>query len=233
MIVRNWMQKDPVTVNSDTAITEAQRLIAEHDLRILPVVDDGRLRGVLTRKNLNHAANCAASCGNIHEVNFFANRLKVKDLMNRMVKTVDINDTVEFCMLKGQREKISTFPVMENGKLVGVVSEVEIFQSLLQILGADEHWHGVTLEPTMLEPGALSRVAAVSSSAGAINHAVFTMRMMDSPAKKIILRFEAEDIESIVDALKQAGYKPLEVISDVQACRISEENDRLTCPDPV
>jgi acetoin utilization protein AcuB len=190
---------------------------------------------VLTRKNLNEATNCVASSQNIHEINFFVNRLKVKDIMNRMVKTVDINDTVEFCMLKGQKEKVSTFPVLENGHLVGLVSEVEIFQSLLQILGADEHWHGVTLEPGMIEPGALSKVAAVSAAAGAKNHAVFTMRMKDSPHKKIILRFEAEDLDKVVAALKEAGYKPVEVLMDVQTCRDNGNNNhgRITCPDPT
>lgn len=230
MIVKNWMQKDPVTVTSDTPVVDAQMLISQKDLRILPVVDDGFLRGVLTRKNVNEAANCVARTQNIHEVDYFLARLKVKDLMNRMVKTVEAGDTVEYCMLKGQKEGVSTFPVMEDGKLVGLISEVEIFQALTQILGADEHWHGVTLEPKKMEVGALSRVAAVAAEAGALNQAVFTMRMMDSPQKKIILRFEADDLDGVVRALDREGYSPLEVISDVQTCRFSEDNGRVICP---
>lgn len=230
MIIRNWMQTEPVTVTSDTLVVDAQRLVSDHDLRILPVVDEGRLRGVLTRKNLNEAANCVARTQNIHEVNYFVNRLKVKDLMNRMVKTVNDDDTVEYCMLKGQRESVSTFPVLREGSLVGLVSEVEIFNSLLQILGAEEKWHGVSIGPVEVPSGTLSRVAALVEDSGATLHAVFTMRIKNSTKKKIILRFESENLAQVVDVLRQTGYGPFEVISEVQACRMEANNHEVTCP---
>ena len=116
MIVSNRRKPDPVTVASDTSMIEAQRLISEHNLRILPLVDEGRLRGVLTRKNVNEAANCVAGTQNIHEVNYFVDRLKVKDLMNRMLKAVEDNITVEQLTLKGNRESVGAFPVMKDGR---------------------------------------------------------------------------------------------------------------------
>ncbi|MEW6267237.1 MAG: CBS domain-containing protein [Thermodesulfobacteriota bacterium] len=232
MIVRNWMQKNPITVTGDTPVVEAQHLVSEHDLRILPVMEGGRLRGVLTRKNLNEAANCVARTQNIHEVNYFVNRLKVKDLMNRMVKTVDINDTVEYCMLKGRRESVSTFPVLENGVLVGLVSEVEIFESLLHILGAEERWEGITLEPMEVKHGTLGRIAQTAEAAGATIHGLLTMRLKDSTLKKVILRFETADLDQVVKSLETAGYKVFEVISDVQACRLEAGNHGVKCPAP-
>ena len=50
MLVRNWMRRDFVAVTSDTLISQANRILAEKELRALPVVDDGRLRGLITRK---------------------------------------------------------------------------------------------------------------------------------------------------------------------------------------
>ena len=229
MIVRNWMQRDPISVHSDTLVSEAQGIISEKELRILPVVDDGVLRGVLTRKNLNESANCVTRTQSIHEVDYFVNHLLVKDVMNRMVKFVDVNDTVEYCMLKGHREGISTFPVMDGDKLVGIVSEVEIFRALLQILGAEEKWQGLTLEPMEMEKGILRKVATLSAENGARNHAIFTMRMPDSPKKKIIIRFETDDLDRVVKAFKEAGYTLLEVISEVQACRLNHDN-HINCP---
>ncbi|MEW5724860.1 MAG: CBS domain-containing protein [Thermodesulfobacteriota bacterium] len=219
MIVSNWMQPDPITIASDTSVVEAQRLVSENDLRILCVVDEGRLRGVLTRKNLNEAAQCVARTQNIHEVEYFVNRLKVKDLMNRMVKTVDAKDTVERVMLRGRRESVSTFPVMKEGKLVGLVSELEIFNSMIEVLGAEEHLQGLSLEPVEIEPGLLGRIAALSEGAGARLEALFTTRVEGTTKKKIILRFETDDLDRVKASLERAGYKVFEAEADTGAAK--------------
>ena len=52
MIVRNWMQANPKTIPSDMLVSEAKRLLSENNLHALPVVDDGKLRGLVTRANL-------------------------------------------------------------------------------------------------------------------------------------------------------------------------------------
>ncbi len=232
MIVSNWMKPDPVTVSSDTSVVEAQRLISEHNLRILPVVDEGRLRGVLTRKNVNEAANCVARTQNIYEVNYFVDRLKVKDLMNRMLKTVEDNVTVEQVMLRGNRESVSTFPVMKEDRVVGLVSEVEIFEAMIEILGAEENLHGVTLEPVEIDAGLFSRIATVAEEAGARMEAMFTIRVADTTKKKVVLRFDAEDLNKVIDSLKTAGFKTTEIESNIAACVLNNNNGKVVCPDP-
>ena len=52
MLVRNWMQAHPVTIAGDVLVSEAKRLMSEHRLHALPVVEGGRLRGLVTRANL-------------------------------------------------------------------------------------------------------------------------------------------------------------------------------------
>ena len=217
MIVRNWMRREVHTVTSDTPVVEAQRIVSDKDLRILCVVDEGRLRGVLTRKNLNEAAQCVARTQNIHEVEYFVDRLKVKDLMNRMVKTVDANDTVERVMLRGRMEEVSTFPVVEKGQLVGLVSEMEIFNSMLEVLGVAEHLQGLSLEPVEIESGLLGRVAMLVEGAGGRLEALFTMRVPGSSKKKIVIRFESDDSDKVCHELEQAGYKVFERQLDTAA----------------
>jgi acetoin utilization protein AcuB len=211
------MRREVHTVTSDTPVVEAQRIVSDKDLRILCVVDEGRLRGVLTRKNLNEAAQCVARTQNIHEVEYFVDRLKVKDLMNRMVKTVEAADTVERVMLRGRMEEVSTFPVVENGQLVGLVSEMEIFNSMLEVLGVAEHLQGLSLEPVELDPGLLGRVAMLVEGAGGRLEALFTMRVPGSSLKKIVIRFESEDSDKVCHSLEQAGYKVFERQLDTAA----------------
>ena len=119
MIVRNWMQSNPVVIGSDTLLSEAKRLLTENNLHGLPVVDDGRLRGLITRANCLRAASCVLRTQNNDEFNFYSTRIKVKDMMVRNPATVDANDTMEHALRRGQELGIGQFPVMEQGQVVG------------------------------------------------------------------------------------------------------------------
>ncbi|MBU0516160.1 MAG: CBS domain-containing protein [Proteobacteria bacterium] len=223
MIISNWMEPDPITVAGDTPVTEAQRLIQDKRLRYLCVVDDGRLRGVLTRKGMAEAAAQVARTQNIHEVDYFVNHLKVKDVMRRMPETVSQNDTVEYSMIYGRQKQVSFFPVMDGKHLVGVITEYEISRALAQILGTEESWRGITLAPMKIEAGTLGRIAAAAEKAGGCLMGVFTLSIEGGDEKKVILRFTAEDLQAVVDALKGAGYDIFEVTSDITACEMDQE----------
>lgn len=221
MILRNWMERNPVTVTGDTLVAEAITLMVEKNVRALPVVDDGVLRGMVTRKDLQGCATAVARAQNEFETDYFLNRLKIKDIMIRMPNTVQAGDTVEYCMLKGQEELIRNYPVMEDGRLVGLVSSLELFTALSRILGAGEIWSGVTLMPMPIANGTIGRVVGVVESTGAVLQGVFTMALPDSKEKRIILRFEQQEVEKVKAALKKAGYGIFETTSAVQACSSS------------
>ena len=218
MILRNWMEKDPVTTTSDTLVSEALQLLLDNNLRALPVVAQGRLRGLVTRKDIQGCAAAVARAQDKYETEYFLQRLKIKDIMIRMPKTVEADDTVESCMLRGQQELIRNYPVMDQGRLVGLVSSYELFEALSQVLGADEVWCGITLEPMAIESGTLGRVARVVEKAGAILYGIFTMRLPDTSHKRVILRFEAPDMDAVARALEEAGFAVMEKTRQVQTC---------------
>ncbi|MCB2189185.1 MAG: CBS domain-containing protein [Deltaproteobacteria bacterium] len=219
MILRNWMEKDPVTVSSETLVAEAITLVVEKNRRALPVVDDGVLRGLVTRKDMQGCATAVARAQNEHENEYFLNRLKIKDIMIRMPHTVQAGDSVEYCMLKGQEELIRNFPVMESGKLVGLVSSLELFSALSSILGAEEIWCGITLEPILIESGTVAKVSRVVEDTGAVIMGVFTMRLPNRPEKRVIVRFNGGvEVDMVAKALDDAGYKVFEKSSAVQSC---------------
>lgn len=218
MILRNWMEKNPVTTTSDTLVSEAIQLLVDNNLRVLPVVDGEALRGLVTRKELQGCATSVARAQDKHETDYFLNRLKIKDIMIRMPKTVDASDTVEHAVLRGQQELIRNFPVMENGKLVGMVSSYELFEALSNILGAEEVWCGITLKPMLIERGTIAKVSSVIEEAGGTIFSVFTMRLPGSPQKRIIVRLETSDLDKIETALKQSGFGVAEIMKQVQSC---------------
>lgn len=128
MLVRDWMRPEPAVIDGDTLVTEAKRLLADQNLHALPVVEEGRLRGLVTRHILLRAGHYVMRTQDPDELDFFATRLKVKDVMVRNPATVQASDSMQSCLKKGRDLGVAQFPVMEDGRVVGIISANEIFQ---------------------------------------------------------------------------------------------------------
>lgn len=218
MIVRNWMQTKPMVVGSDTLLSEAKQILTKNNLHGLPVVDNNRLRGLITRANCLRAAHFALRTQNADELNFFSTRLKVKDMMVRNPATIDANDTMERCLQLGQELGVAQFPVMDQGQVVGMISANEIFSLAAHFLGAWEKRSGVTLAPMELKPGMVGRISDVVEGAGAEVQAIYPIGKANradhdcSHKKKLIIRFHAANVKAIVSALEAAGFPVLESV---------------------
>lgn len=218
MMVRNWMQRDPMTIPSDMLVSEAKRLMSENALHALPVVDGGRLRGLVTRANLLRTGHFVLRTQNPAEVDYFVTRLKVKDIMVRNPATVRADDTMEHCLLKGQELGVAQFPVVDGERVVGVISANEIFQLAAHCLGAWERRCGVTLAPVRVGPGVLGRIADAAEAAGAVLQALYPIGRHEAqagagyPEKRVIVRFHAPDMRAVVAALEAAGFPVIESV---------------------
>jgi acetoin utilization protein AcuB len=214
VIVSNWMQRNPLTITSDTLVSEAKRLLSENNLHALPVVDNGRLRGLVTRANLLRQGHFVLRTQSQDEFSFFVNRIRVRDIMVRNPATVQCDETVERCLQKGRELGVAQFPVLEGDRVVGVISANEIFQLAAHFVGSWEKRNGVTLAPLRLGPGVLGRIVDVAEAAGALVHAVYPMGWHDlgdeNAEKHVILRFHAHDIAAVVAALEAAGFPVVE-----------------------
>ena len=216
MMVRNWMQANPMTIPSDTLVSEAKRLLSENNLHALPVVDEGKLRGLVTRANLLRMGHFVLRTQNPDEFNFFVTRLKVKDIMVLNPATVEAGETMEQCLQRGRELGVAQFPVVDGGQVVGVISADEIFQLAAHCLGAWERRSGVTLAPLELGPGVLGRIADAVEGAGAVLQALYPIGRQDRHAdagnleKKVIVRFHGADVRAVVSALEAAGFAVIE-----------------------
>ncbi len=215
MIVRNWMKANPLTILSDALVSEAKSLLLDNNLNALPVVEHGRLRGLVTRHNLMRMGHYVMRTQNPDEFNFFVNRLKVRDIMVRNPATVDADDTMAYCLSYGKELMLAQFPVMEKDEVVGMISAREIFQLAAHCVGAWERRNGVTLASVRLAPGVLGRIADVAEAAGAVLQAIYPIALHDAqaddgyPEKTVVLRFRAPDYRAVLDALESAGFNPV------------------------
>ncbi|HPP83734.1 MAG TPA: CBS domain-containing protein [Rubrivivax sp.] len=213
MIVRNWMQPEPLTIPSSTLVSEAKRLCAENHLHALPVVDDGKLRGLVTRVNLLRMGQLVLATQNPDEFNFFVTRLRVRDVMVRRPATLHPGDTIEHCLRKGQQLGVAQFPVLEGERVVGVISANEIFQIAGQCVGVSDGCAGITVGPVRLGPGVMGRIAAAAEQAGAVLQAMSPVAFRGdaisggaADARKIQLRLGGADVHEVAAALEAAGF---------------------------
>jgi len=223
MIVRNWMQADPVVVPSDMLVAEANRILAESNLHALPVVDDGHLRGLITRANLLRVGHYVSRAQNADELDFFVTRLKVRDIMVRNPASVQATDTMQHCMRKGRQLGVAQFPVLDGERVVGVISANEIFALAAHCLGALEQRNGLTLAPVRMGPGVLGHIADVAEGAGAVLQALYPITTArDEPEygagdQKVVIRFHAAAVGDVVSALEAAGFPVLESVETRQS----------------
>ena len=216
MIVRNWMNSKPHTITPDVLVTEAKRILSEENLRALPVVDaDGRLRGLVTRAICLRAGENVMRAQDPFEIDYFTKRLKVKDVMVRNPATVNADDPMEHCLFRGQQDRMSQFPVLDKGRVVGILSASEVFRLAAKILGAWENWSGITLKVGAKEKGDLSRIAAIVDEAGAVLTSLYAVARGDAGARRIIVRFTGADAEGLAQVYRAAGYTVAEVSANV------------------
>jgi acetoin utilization protein AcuB len=218
MLVRNWMQPNPMTIPGAMLVSEAKRILSENKLHALPVVEGARLRGLVTRANLLRLGGFVLRTQDPDEFNYFVTRVRVRDIMLRNPQTVQASDSMDYCLRKGQALGVAQFPVLEGEQLVGVISANEIFQIAAHCLGAWENRSGITIGPIRLGPGVLGRIAEVAEGAGAVVHAVYPVTDRQAAQsegfekQKMTIRFHAATVRDVAAAFEVAGFPVIECV---------------------
>ncbi len=137
MLVKDYMTRHPVMVEPQMSIVEAQRIMAETRVRHLPVVETGkRLVGLVTRQTLRIAPTELASL-NVWEITRFLSNLRLEDVMVKREHVISIGQDValEQAAQVMIRNKIGALPVLEQGIVVGIITEIDMMTQLTQLLG--------------------------------------------------------------------------------------------------
>ena len=136
MLVKNWMSKEVITVDADDTMQNAIYTLQEQNIKMLPVMDDVKLVGIITDRDLKKASPSDATTLDMHELLFLISKIKVRDLMKEPVFTAKPDDTVEEAAALLLEKKISGLPVIdEHNRLVGIITRSDIFRVLLSLSG--------------------------------------------------------------------------------------------------
>ena len=138
MPVQNWMTTDVVSVGPDTSLLKVGKLMKDHHIRRIPVVDEnGQVVGIISDRDVRDASPSKATTLDMYEMHYLLAELKAKNIMTAKPITVKPTDTVEQAALIMLDNKVGGLPVVnDSGKLVGIISDHDVFKALVDITGA-------------------------------------------------------------------------------------------------
>ena len=205
MRIRDMMTRNPVTVDSETLVMDAQKIMKENSIRRLPVVDKGKLVGIVTKHDLLEASPSPATSLSVHELNYLLSKMKVKEIMKKNPVTLTPDTPFEEALKIGQERKIGSFPVVENGKVVGIATESDIVRFLNRALGIREEGSRITIEGLGGKWGDLQKIISIADQHQTV---ILSMISLERPEKKdwmLVLRLKTTEPDPIVRSFKKAG----------------------------
>ena len=205
MLVRERMSSRPVIISPDLPITEALRIMRERDVRRLPVLDaDGRLVGIVSDKDLLYASPSPATSLSIYEMHYLLSQLRVQELMSTPVITVTPDTLIEEAARIMADHKIGGLPVIEGDRLVGIITQTDIFEVFLELFGARLHGLRLTLEIPERK-GEMARITTAIAQLGGDILAVGTF-LGDDPATALVtIKVEDVPAEKLEAAMRDLG----------------------------
>ncbi|MBS4021416.1 MAG: CBS domain-containing protein [Dethiobacter sp.] len=212
MLVKDRMSRELHVVTSQTSVPEALAMMESKGIRRLPVVDKEKLAGIVTLLDLMRASPSPATSLSIWELNYLLAKLPVKDIMVKKLITVAPDVPIDEAAKLMREHRIGGLPVVQNGKLVGMITETDIFTAFLEMLGVNRG--GVRLSLELPDrPGVLAEVSELLYALG-IN--VISLAVMPSdPAEGIchsVWRLQGcKDVKGLLEKLDGKGYHVVHV----------------------
>lgn len=205
LLVENSMTREVVTASPRAAAGEAITLCRENRIRHLPVLEYGRLVGIVSDRDLRSAIPAIgdpARAAALEEV-------RVSDVMTRDIVTARPDDPVEAAANAMRERKIGCLPVVEGGELVGIITSSDVMEALVYLVGA--HEPGSRMEISLPDrPGSLAGVAGVLGICGVniISVVAGPERSTSSaPGERVaVFRVDAIDLGDVLERLREAGY---------------------------
>ncbi len=205
MFVRDYMTPSPVTASPDDLLGEALRLMKEHSIRRLPVISKGKIAGLVTEQDLMKASPSSATSLSVWEINYLFHKIKIKDIMTKEIFTVAPDTILEKAALIMQEKQISTLPVLDKGRLVGIITESDIFKAFIDVLGINHPSMRVTLQVED-QIGVLKNISELVGSAG-INIVSTVVQRFSDDRVYLILRLGTADVAAVTRLFDEAGIE--------------------------
>ena len=165
MLVGERMSRPPIIIPPEMSIHDALALFKKERIRRAPVIKGGKLVGIVSDKDLLNASPSPATTLSVWEMNYLLSKLTVSEVMTKHVTTVAEDTPIEEAARIMADNKIGGLPVVKGSRVVGIITETDLFKLFIELMGAREKGVRVT---ALVEdqPGMLAQVTKSITDAG-------------------------------------------------------------------
>lgn len=208
MYVKSRMSSNPYTVTPDATIAEALELMRQHKIRRLPVVKSGKLVGIITERALLEVSPSKATTLSVFEINYLLSKTKVSTIMTKDVITVSPDTLLEEAAVIMRDNEISALPVLEGEKLVGIITETDIFSAFTELMGFRDKGTRISVRIEENKPGVLAAVAKI------IAEFDINITHLGVYRDELIIRVNTLNVDELLNKLNESGYKVISVLKN-------------------
>jgi acetoin utilization protein AcuB len=214
MLVKERMSRHPITITPDVSLHDALRIMNEEKVRRLPVLDkNGKLVGIVLEKDLLYASPSPATSLSVYELTYLVSKITVEDLMSHEVITIEEDCPLEEAARIMVDNNIGGLPVMRGDKLVGMITESDLFKVFLELLGARNPGLRVTIKVPE-QKGFLARLTRALADQGADIVTLGTFWGDDLASREIAFKVQGVECAAVEDLLADLGA----TIVDMREC---------------
>lgn len=211
MLVGDRMSHPVITTTPQSSLDDAWKLMTREHISRLPVVDQrGRMVGIISEKQILKHTPSNGTLLDAWEIKGVLNRIQVVEIMTKDVITVTPDTPIEEAAQIMADKEISGIPVVDDGKLVGMIAETDIFKVFLEVLGAREP--GIRLTVAVVKaPGQIAKIAQAIFAAGGNIISLGTFLGKSSESGEITLKVEGIQKDALVMVVKPFVEKIVDV----------------------
>ena len=198
MLIRDKMTKNVITINVSDTLAKAEKLMQGYNIHHLPVLSGNKLSGLLSASNIERFKQD-------HNEEITQNTT-VKDVLppNQRVTTIMPDVSIEQAVMLLQNNKIGSLPVLEDGKIIGIITLTDVLNTFIDLLWTKKSRITVELGP---EPGLIADIASVI---GSFNVSILRIVMFPRPDQancETLISLDTDDVKPIIEKLQQKGYE--------------------------
>ncbi|MBU1228902.1 MAG: CBS and ACT domain-containing protein [Proteobacteria bacterium] len=186
MLVKDWMAAPVFTVGAEASISEVVNLMREKQVKHIPVVDEGALLGVISDRDIKQYTPSKGTSLDIFEINYLLAKTKAREIMRAKVLTTSPETPVEEAAMVLYDNNIGCLPVVEGGRLVGIISDRDMYRVLVEITGARRGGVRVSL-PVEDRPGSIREVGDLIRTHGFRLQSILSSNDKAAPGQRYVV----------------------------------------------
>jgi acetoin utilization protein AcuB len=206
MFVGERMSRPVISVSPEDPINEVLAMFRNEHIRRAPVMKEGKLAGIVSERDLLNASPSSATTLSVWELNYLISKVKAKDVMTKKVITVDVGTPIEEAARIMADKKIGGLPVVSSGKVVGMITETDLFKILLELMGARQKATRVTVTVPD-QPGELAKITRAISNHGGDFVSFGLFSGPDANSRVVTFKVQGIKKEKIKEALNDIVLK--------------------------